>query len=146
MNDEYNFDYSTIKDNMLRFGIEMLNYIKDNITELVNMNYMMKNIEIDKLNAFLFVKVIEFYYIEFLEIQSYFDLDFTDTNNSLNHEITKILDIYFNICFNQAVVNSKLNNFVEIYFFLIDISIDLYKIMKIDQNNVFIKFENGIDC
>lgn len=130
---------------MLRFGKEMLDYIKDNITELVNMNYMMKNIEIDKLNAFLFVKVVEFYYIEFLEIQSYFDLDFTDINNSLNHEITKILDNYFNICFNQAVVNSKLNNFVEIYFFLIDISIDLYKIMKIDQNNVFIKFENGID-
>jgi hypothetical protein len=144
MNEEYNFDFNIVKENIFRFGADMLIHIKDKVTDLVSMNYMMKNLEIDKLYALLIVRLFEYNYIEIIKIQNYFKMDFTDTNNHLNNDITRILDSYFNICFNQAVMNNKLNTFVEIYFFLNDISSEFYSKMKVDQNNAFIKFENGI--
>jgi hypothetical protein len=144
MKEDTNFDYTLIKDVLNRFNIEMIYHIKDKIIELISMNYMMKNIEIDKLHAFVLCKLFSFYHDEIQKIESVFEIELKDINTQITQELIKVLDTYFSACFNQAVLNNKLNDFMEIYFFLLEISKNLFEKMQIDQMNVFIKYENGI--
>ncbi len=143
MKNETNFDFSLLNEIVLRYSLDMLNYVKDKVTELISSNYLMKSLEIDKLYVYLIVKLFEYFYDEICKIEILFDIDFQETNNTIKHEMTKIFDAYYNVSFHQAVMNNKLNNFMEIYFFLLEISNGIYTKMNIDQVNAFIKYENG---
>jgi hypothetical protein len=143
MKDESDFDYSLIREILLKFSLDAMNYIREKVTELISMNYMMKNVEIDKLYVFLIIKLFEFFYDKIIKIETFFYIDFQEMNIIINSEMIKVFEAYYNICFNQAVMNNKLNHFMEIYFFLLDISTELYTKISIDQNYSLIKYENG---
>src|SRR5690606_8394356 len=71
------------------------------------------------------------------------DNDINEISRTIKLEMNKIIQNHLNKCFNNAINDNNLNEFMNIYISLIDITQNYCKTMNIEIFSLFSKYENG---